>query len=296
MNDSAQSWTNGTELEETRSITATRGQTIQWYWWLNDSVGNSNQTDIWSFVVDNTLPTTPALILPEDDNVTTDRTPSFNWTDSTDADGDTINYTLNITCIGGCSDDNREYNVTDSNFTLTDKLQYFGDDGYHYEWNVRAWDGYNYSGYSTTRNFTVNTLVILTLVNGTVNFGTKNLGDRDNTTDNSPEPFLLQNDGNSFIDVNISSLDLLWDTKTTASDFFQYKADNYTGEEGSFNSTGSIVDWANVSTSAETFIDHFNHSDALDSAEADINIEVPLDEPPGNKSSTIVFTGWYVAT
>ncbi len=293
-NDTAQTWSTPEELQEIRTVTATRGQTIQWYWWFNDSIGNSNQTDTWSFIVANTPPTTPTLLSPEDGNITTNRTPKFSWNPSTDADNDPVNYTLNITCIGGCSDDNREYSTTDTNFTLPAELRYFGDDGYYYVWNVRAWDGYDYSGHSETRNFTVNTKVVLTLINDTVNFGSMMIGQTDNTTDDDPPPFMIQNDGNCFIDVNISASDLLWDTKATASEFFQYKADNTTGEEKSFNWSASLTAFTNVPTVDDIFLKHLNYTDSSDSAEIDLKIEVPLDEPAGDKSSIIVLTGMYV--
>ena len=51
VNDSAVAWTNETELTETRTITAPMENLVRWYWWFNDTIGNSNQTDIWSFVV-----------------------------------------------------------------------------------------------------------------------------------------------------------------------------------------------------------------------------------------------------
>ncbi|MFC1704985.1 hypothetical protein ACFLZ6_01500, partial [Nanoarchaeota archaeon] len=54
--DAAQSWTSPEELNEIRTITAIRNQTIKWYWWFNDSLGNVNQTDTWNFTVANTPP------------------------------------------------------------------------------------------------------------------------------------------------------------------------------------------------------------------------------------------------
>ena len=293
-NDTAANWTNGIEFEEVRTITATGGMTVRWYWWFNDSAGNTNQTDIWSFTVPNTPPTAPVLDSPVNDYNTTELRPFFNWTASTDTDGDPINYTLYITCNGGCSDDNREYNMTGTNFTLPDDLLYYGDDGYYYNWSVAAWDGYDYNASVESRNLTVYTLIILTLVNNTVDFGSKLVGAKDNTTDDSPSPFVLMNDGNSFIDVNLSASDLLWDSRPNASRYFQFKADNFTGEEDAFNATSSLVNWTNISLSSQTALIYYNHSNATDEAEVDILIEVPLDESAGTKSSTLLFAGEYV--
>ncbi len=50
-NDSAASYTSGSVLTKTKTITATAGQTVRWLWWFNDSAGNVNQTGTSSFVV-----------------------------------------------------------------------------------------------------------------------------------------------------------------------------------------------------------------------------------------------------
>ena len=77
------------------------------------------------------------------------------------------------------------------------------------------------------------------------------------------------------------------------------KIDNVTvsgvpAENGSFNSSASATSWTNFSTTNSTGIYWFNYSDDRDSAEIDINITVPADEPSGDKTSTILFTGYYV--
>ena len=62
---------------------------------------------------------------------------------------------------------------------------------------------------------------------------------------------------------------------------------------GAFNWTGSQTAWADVPASNTTVIDFFNYTDATDSAEIDVYVEVPPGEGAGTKSSQIVFTGWY---
>ena len=57
VNDSSASWTNNTEVEIIKGVTGTQSMNISWYWWFNDSFGNSNITDTWSFnIADSTVP------------------------------------------------------------------------------------------------------------------------------------------------------------------------------------------------------------------------------------------------
>ncbi|MBA7668558.1 hypothetical protein ES703_76671 [subsurface metagenome] len=138
VNDSAETWTKGDELEEIRTITAKRGQTVQWYWWFNDSEGQPNQTDTWNFTVANTAPTTPTTLTLIDPIKVTE-TLTANASGSSDADGNGITYYYQF------------YNTNDT----TEVQAYSTDDTYviqttdaHDNIRVRAkaHDGYDYSG------------------------------------------------------------------------------------------------------------------------------------------------------
>lgn len=242
----------------------------------------------------NSPPNQPILLTPTNGNTSiTNRSLEFTW-NATDPENDTLTFDLFIDCKPSCSADNRQfYNISTLNYTLQTELNYFGDDNNYYEWKVRAYDNSSYSINSTIFNFSIQAEVILTLINATVDFGTQAPGDINDTTDNNPDPFLIRNDGNSFIDINISADDLLWDSEGSPSAFFQYKADNDTSELNSFNYTGSTTTFTNVPTSNQTFLQKLNYSDAADQAEIDLRIEVPATEPAGDKSSTILFTGQY---
>jgi len=293
-------WTSPQNVQNVTTITATRGMTVQWYWWFNDSIGQANTTDTWNFTVANTAPTQVILDSPANNNITTNRTPQFNWTAVTDADGDSINYTILINCSdngGQCTLDDREVNltgITNTTYVPTTNLKLFGDDSYYYNWSVRAYDGYNYSQWSSERKITINSLVELTLTTNNINFGELQLDQKANTTNPSYPPFVIRNDGNCYNDLNISISDDLWTSVSAPSQYFQYKVDNVTGEEGAFNSSGSQVNWSNVPVTNTTFVDLFNYSDAKDSAEIDILVWVPLSEPAGSRSSILIFSGWYV--
>jgi len=132
------------------------------YTWSNITVWAYNSTDGYlsdanisdNVQLGNNLPTTPTLIAPTDGNEGTDTTPSFNWTTSTDADGDSITYTLQIDNESGFTSPHVYENttITNSNLTLPDADVL--DDGLFY-WRVRAYDSYDYSSWATYFNFTV---------------------------------------------------------------------------------------------------------------------------------------------
>jgi len=87
--------------------------------------------------------------------------------------------------------------------------------------------------------------------------------------------------------VNASSL---WTSETDESEYYQFKADNVSGEEGAFNWTNSLTDWFDVPFAAFVVaVNKLNYEEASDSVEIDLNITVPLTEEPGVKSSTISF-------
>lgn len=246
----------------------------------------------------NTLPDIPGLSSPADGSATTDRTPMFSWTGTpNDDDGDVVSFDLNITCYntaggpcaGSGNDDRLITGISSTTETLTSELQYFIDNNDYYNWTVRAYDGEEYSSWATDYSLNITALVDVTLPNGSVEFGVVSpLGNYD-TTDDSPKPFLIQNDGTVFVNISISATDL-WAKQLNPSRYYQYKIANYTLENGSFNWALSRIFFRNLSTSAETAIVELNYSNATDTAEIDINISVPLDEPADVRSSTVTFT------
>ncbi|MCX6818171.1 MAG: DUF2341 domain-containing protein [Candidatus Aenigmarchaeota archaeon] len=262
--------------------------------WVNDTVGNIANETIRTFR-ENDEPAKVMLTSPADQSHTTNRKPTFNWEVPADADSDTLNYTLNITCFGGCSDDNRMVqDIATNSYTPTLELQYFGDDNYYYNWSVRAGDGYEYGEWSDVWKLIIDTNVSIEMVSDVTDFGENRvIGYTDDTTDNSPTPFAVRNSGNCMLNVNISSSDLLWDSVATPSSYFRYKVDWYTGQGGAFNWSGSQTAWANVPETNTTFIDFMNYTSGNNTAGIDISIQVPPSEPPGAKASNILFTGQY---
>ncbi len=287
---------NGTGT--TYAWSTTDGSTYYWRCKAEDNQDASAFTAQKTFV-ENSLPSKVDLIYPAHDSSITNRSPQLNWSASNDADGDSITYQINLTCHPSCSVDNRLFNSSaGQNWTnISSRLLYFWDDQYYYNWTVRAFDGYEFSAWNNTPfTLKLSSIVSLIMLNASVNFSTPlQIGATTNTTTNDPFPLSIRNNGNCFVSINMSNeTDLLWSTQKNPSSYFKYKIDNLTGQENSFNWTASITSWTNAPVGNNTVISFLNYTDATDSAEIDVLVSVPPDEPAGAKTSRLVFTGWYV--
>ena len=166
----------------------------------------------------------------------------------------------------------------------------FLSDNYYPNWRVKVNDSRNnQSNWSSIYQVTINSDITITLQNDNINFTTLTSGDENDTLDNSPRPFNLTNDGNSFVNISINATDDLWTTQANPSQFFQFRS-NETGETGSFNvALSNTTIWRNIPpiTGLTAAIALLNYSNSNDSAEIEIRIQAPLDEPPGAKSAII---------
>jgi hypothetical protein len=290
----------GSTTDTNFTTATTDGTTYYWYVIAGDGTANSSASETWQYR-ENAKPPQVNLSYPQNNNHTGVRSPTFNWTDVIDQDGDTVNYTLDITtyCTSSeCDSLDNIYvtNITTNEYTILQILKNLweqGDYEDYYNWTVRAWDGYEYSDLSDEFRVYIDALVVLNVINDTVDFGELTNGEKVNTTQASYDPLGIQNDGNCFLDVNLSAT-ALWSSVALPSSYYQYKVDEYPGEANSFNVSGSTITWTNVPEANETFLAFFNYTNATDTAEVDIAIEVQSEETAGNKSSTIIFTGWLV--
>ena len=161
-------------------------------------------------------------------------------------------------------------------------------------WNVMAFDGSEYSTWSNTSNFTIESFLSINLTTNSINFGTLDML-QEKDTDTGYSPLVIENNGNILINVSrIGANSSLWSKALLNSQFFQFKADNDSTESGSFNWSGSVTVWANM-TSIEilnkTIITLLDYNDSKDNAEIDIRVQAPLDEPPGAKSAAVYIIG-----
>ena len=99
----------------------------------------------------------------------------------------------------------------------------------------------------------------------------------------------MENDGNVVINITLTATQLFVQAPL-GNPNYRYKA-NTTSELNSFNYSGSNTSFINVPLLNGLLLGQFNYTNTADSAIVDIEINVPLDEPGGIKTSTMTFTG-----
>ncbi|MFH1424082.1 MAG: VCBS repeat-containing protein, partial [archaeon] len=235
-------------------------------------------------------------------NISSNDQPVINWVNDTPdpvVQGDVVNITANITDVNGQGDMYTvRFEVNGTNYT------YEGVDGSVY-WYA-SWDTnvppnmYNYTVYANdsvgnnatpvSGNFTVETTTVdLTLPVNLVDFNITTIGQTNNTTDGNPSPFILQNDGNVKVNITVYASAALFANATLNSTNFQVKADNSSGESNTFNWDASQINWTNMSDTELGFINELLCDNSTDEAQSEILITVPLEEPEGSKSTSVIY-------
>jgi len=92
---------------------------------------------------------------------------------------------------------------------------------------------------------------------------------------------------NVIVDILVSPNNLVYIVKSV--DIYK-SFDNHTSETGAFNWAQTQTDWDSVPNSTQIVVVELKWSDANDSAEMDLLVTVPSQEPAGNKFSTLHFT------
>ncbi len=287
---------SGTQAEAnfTLQINLTRRDTLGWFFICNDTSRNLGFMSELTFGINNTAPQTVNLSFPLANVSMTNRTPAFNWS-AYDADNDTLSFNLTITRVScgdisnDCFTDLLKFSLINAtNFTTPTEL----DIDAIYNWSVVTFDGLNYSQWAEIRNFTVVSLLSMKLTVSSANFGNLNINDVVNTTENSPQPITIENDGNVRLNLTIYANQSLWVRNYAGLDtrYFQMKPGN-TSELGAYNYSASPADWVNVSSSQLNIFKSLHYNDSKDTAEIDLLIRVPPDEDPGSKVTGLVIQG-----
>lgn len=142
-------------------------------------------------------------------------------------------------------------------------------------------------------NVTIPAFIYISLPTSSIDFGSLEVGVSNDTTDNIPPPFTLQNDGNKNINVTIGATDLFTATGGGNPSTF-YKFSSAESEAGSVLNT--TLDLVSVSTNMPTtgspvkVATNFRFPTAFDLLKVHIYVTVPTDETAGDKSSTVTFT------
>lgn len=232
----------------------------------------------------NAPPTVPTLLYPTDNNATVfERNVTFDWEDSTDPDNDPITYDFNLTSAT-CSD-NATTGLGVSTYQPGQELCV----DVSYNWTVRACDASLCSDWATPFNFTVKSVLGLAFTVNNTDFGELARNATDNTTDNNPLPFLVENTGNVPLNVTFKANDPLFETSGLGNNSFQYEA--RVNESGAY-SAGQET-WTNVSASYTALFTDLGYADSADAAAIDILVKLPYEEPAGTKSSIVQVLGQY---
>jgi len=258
---------------------------------IQDGTENSSWVNSTTLTIQNTPPVV-TIVSPDYINIT-NRTVEHNWSCSDDDSDSCTNYEIVINeskFMGShsCSDDTQT--TTANSKYLTYGLCLW-DNGYTYDWSVRAYDGDDWGSYDSS-NYNITGVVSVTLLINTIEFGEVDaFGIANDTTNENPQPFILENTGNCLVNVSHNATQLWVEGPTESSDY-KIKVDNNTldGELGAFNWLNSITSWINVSLTGQVLLmNDLNFTDSKDSVEIDIYVRSPQDESPGDKSSTIIF-------
>jgi len=142
-------------------------------------------------------------------------------------------------------------------------------------------------------NVTVGQVAAISLTVNTVDFGTMNVGDNNDTVDNSPIPFRVQNDGNVNVNVTINAT-ALWtqDTYNVTGPNYQFKCGNSTEWDCPEGSPEAAFVNMPVSSAAILAVANLPFPSARDLMDVEINVTVPPAETAGVKSSVVTFTGY----
>lgn len=139
-----------------------------------------------------------------------------------------------------------------------------------------------------TLGVTILSSVTISLLVDSVNFSEMYPGETDNTTDNLPLPFQIRNDGTTFVNVTIEATNLFNATgASNPSNYYGYKT------ESNCDGPASPAYWRQMPAQGnpQLAIHALDYTDSNDTAEVEVGIVIPINEPAGIKSSLVTFIG-----
>ena len=148
--------------------------------------------------------------------------------------------------------------------------------------------------WNATASATIGAEANIQLVVASVDFGTMSPSEQDDTTDNSPPPFKLNNNGS--VDINVSvgvyGTSGLWVTRTSGDGNFSFNVSNATTGSVYLAARAVYVNMKNHTNGTNTDWVVWNLSyqpGNTDTIDINLNVTVPQDEPAGAKSCVVKF-------
>ncbi|MFH1915851.1 MAG: NosD domain-containing protein [Nanoarchaeota archaeon] len=296
----AQVVTNGvnTSVGTVAPASTAKGETWTGSVSCKDGTNSTAYTNTSDVLILNSVPTLPVHDSPSTENFTVhERYTFFNWTNSTDDDGDTIVYEINVSTDTACAGGGFNQSWLDRTNTSAPKALCTHDEtALIYNWTVRACDDETCTAWTTRWNFSIQPWIVIVFTNDNVDFGEiafTQVNQWNDTSDDKPLPFTIENTGNVLTNLtNVTANASLWlDPQAgLGTHYFQIKVANTT-EADSFDWQASQTTYMNLTANNQSLIDNLDWNTSRNSAEIDINITLPSQEPAGNKSADIIL--WF---
>lgn len=209
----------------------------------------------------------PTLLTPTNNNLTLfERRPEFTWSN---LESDDSYHQINITAPAGCS----SIPITNSSTLSYNPPSDLCVDEV-YEWTVRTCLEATCSDWAAPYNFSIESVVSIEMIGNETNFGSLSANTSVNTVEDATSPLVINNTGNVAVNTDVRALNDLWSNQPLNTSYFQY------ADEGSTN-------WQNMSS------ENTPHTTSLlrtVTRAIEIRVQVPQNEPPGDKSSTVQAT------
>lgn len=156
---------------------------------------------------------------------------------------------------------------------------------------TRAPPGPLVTGFVTgTTTVNISQTVSISVPRSTVSFENMDTGTANNTDDDNPRPFAINNTGNTYVNVTCSSTSI-WSSDASPTTNYQYNTTrNVSGALKNNVSGENLFGYRNMSTSAAKCLGELYYADGADQATINVNLTVPTTEGAGNKTATVTFT------
>ena len=155
-------------------------------------------------------------------------------------------------------------------------------------WRIYANDTTGNVNMTNRFNFTLQDSILINLNTSSVGFGEIAIGATNDTMDDNPLPFKIENTGNVRLNLTIEASSL-WNSTANPTTNYQFKA-NVSVEGTPFNPDCTNQTWNNTPSVASKYVCFLNYTESSDMMETEIKITAPSGEPPGLKSSGITIT------